>query len=480
MELIGLLAALALAGTAVGVGSRRSSPPTPQVPTIVYRERSPNSASLRRPAPIPNMPPLGQDARDLLYDAFQLHPGYGASVAAVLAAFRQAEMGYPQQQCDLIDDLLEPDCHLASLFEKRNEAVSGKPSVVQAGSAEPDAELGAKILRDQLATLPMIETLQHLLTFNVYGYACVEIDWGVKIVDGRPWIVPTCFTAVRARRFRISQLQLDGVQDELRLYASLSRPRGDPLRAYKWIVVRRNDSLPVAMSGLMRNCAWPALGKRYGVRDWLVASDKFGKPLPLASYKEDADDTVKTIADEVIRNIGNDVGASMPDSVKVEFKEIKNSEGSKTFGGLIAHCNAEMSKRVNGATLSNDSAGAGSYGLGDVHDAVRWEAVQYDAARIENAFHLQVFAPFMHFNGLTTVSCPRMHIQVVRDLDPTKRIDIATKYVNLLGGAVSASQMGQELGFREPTDDKDKLAGAPDPAAEPMPKTPNPKIEEQT
>lgn len=425
------------------------------------------------------MPPLGQDAHDLYYDAFQLHPGYGASVAAILAAFRQAERGYPQIQCDLIDDLLEPDCHLASLFEKRNEAVSGKPFVVQAGSADADAVLGAQILRDQLASLPMIETLQHLLTFNVYGYACIEIDWGIKVVDGRAWIVPTCFTPVRARRFRISTLALDGVQDELRLYADLQRPRGDALRPYKWIVVRRN-SQPVASSGLMRNCAWPALAKRYGVRDWIVASDKFGKPLPIASYDADVDDGLKATADEIIQNIGNDIGASVPKTITVDFKEVKNAEGSKTFGGLIAHSNAETSKRVNGATLSNDSSGAGSYGLGDVHDAVRWEAVQYDAARIENAFGLQVFAPFMHFNGLTTAPCPQMHIQVVRDLDPTTRIDVVTKFVNLLGGKASASQFGQEFGIREPNDAADELPGAPEPTAEPMPKTPNPKIKENT
>jgi phage gp29-like protein len=47
----------------------------------------------------------------------------------------------------------------------------------------------------------------------------------------------------------------------------------------------------------------------------------------------------------------------------------------------ISHCNAEMSKLVNGSTLTNDSTGSGgaSYALGSVHDGVRLEAVQYDA-----------------------------------------------------------------------------------------------------
>ena len=483
MELVALAVALTLTATTAVAGRRASkaAPPAPE-PTLVREivHRSSGTFSLSRPASIPSSAPMGRDAKDLLYDAFIQHPGYAATASAILGAFREAEMGNPQRQCDLIDDLIEPDCHLASLFDKRNEAVAGKDFVIQAGGQGADAELGAHVLRTVFADMPMVETFQHLLTFNKYGWAGVEIDWDVKVIEGRPWIVPVYFTAVRARRFRISNLLLDGVNDEPRLYADITRPRGDALRPYKWIFIRRDAATPLACSGLMRNCAWPALGKRYAFRDWVVFSDKFGKPLPIATYDEDGDDTAKDTATEVVQNIGNDIGAVVPKSISVDFKEAKGVDNSKTHGGLIAHCNAEMSKRINGSTLANDNAGSGgaSYALGDVHDSVRWEAVQYDASRVETAFNIQVFAAFMRFNGLAGPT-PKMKIQVVRDLAPTTRIDVASKFKNLLGGKLSASQMSQELGFREPTDDKDDLPGAPA-GAEPMAKTPNPKITETT
>jgi len=137
-----------------------------------------------------------------------------------------------------------------------------------------------------------------------------------------------------------------------------------------------------------------------------------------------------------------------------------------------------MSKRVNGSTLANDNAGSAgaSYALGAVHDSVRWEAVEYDAGRIETAFRTQVFRPFMVFNGLANVPAPQMKIQVVRDLAPNTRIDVATKFINLAGGKVSSAQLSQELGFREPTDAADELPGAP----EKMPATPTPKTQENT
>lgn len=437
--------------------------------------------SARRPAPIPGSAPFGQVTHDLYFDAFITHPGFEANAQTLIYAFREAEAGNPLRMFDLFADLLEPDCHAVSLFEKRNEAVSGKPFVIQAGGEGGDAELAAHVLRVVFGDQPMVETFQHLLGFNKDGHAAAEMDWTVRIVDGRPFIVPSCFTGVPARRFLYSNIALDGVDNELRLYADIKRPRGDALTPYKWIVVKRDNTTRLGCLAMMRNLAWSMLGKRYSTRDWIKFSARFGRPLPVARYDQTAsDDQSKDIAREVIANIGNDVGAAVPKSIDFDFKEVKGVDNSKTHGGLIAHCNAEMSKRVNGSTLTSDNAagGGGSYGLGDVHDAVRWEAVQYDAERLETAFNTQVFAPFMRFNGLTG-PMPQMKIQVVRDLDPNTRIDVMTKAVNLLGVEASKSQVRQELGIREPTNPADKVPGAPV-GAEPMAKTPNPKIKETT
>lgn len=469
MEVVALLVALSVAGTAVWRDVTRQPP----APLVVRELRDGAKLGLSRPAPFPTGAPLGEDAHDLPFDLWQQRRAYAVSVQLLIDAYREAEHGDPRRQCDIFDQIKEPDCHLASLFEKRNEVVAGKPYVVQTGGEGADAALGAQVMRTQLAKLKMDEILQHLGTHNEYGWACVEIDWGVVIMAGRSWILPTCLTPVRARRFRISSLQLDGVEDELRLYADITRPRGDALRPYKWIVIRRDRATPLAACGLMRNCAWPALAKRYAVGDWIKFSDRFGKPLPIATYNEDADDDAKDVAEEIVANIGNDIGAIKPNSIELEFKEAVGVDNSKTHGGLIAHANAEMSKRVNGATLSNDNAGSGgaSYGLGAVHDDLRWEAVQYDAGRIESAFDTCLFAPFMFFNGLVAPT-PQMKIQVVRDLDPTTRIDVAVKFRNLLGGKLSNAQMSQEFGFQEPTGPDDELPGAAlPPVPEPTPTT---------
>lgn len=462
---------MAIAGTAGVVGAVRRAPE----PRIYHVHKSGGSRlGLSRPAPLPGSAPTGQQARDMLYDTWVAHPGYGATVATILQAFRLAEAGDPQLQCDLFDDFLEPDCHLASLFEKRSEAVAGKPWVIQAGD-EQDAEsvLAAHVLSNAFTSLTgpsFIEVLQHLLTFSKYGWSAVEIDWDVRVIDGRTWVLPVGFTCVRARRFKISQLQIDGVQDELRLYADVSRPRGDALIPGKWMTIRRDAAAPLACSGMMRNCIWPAFGKRGAFRDWLILCQRYGNPKPIASYEGGNDDVDRATAEEIVANLSSDIGAVKPKTIDVDFVQPKGAlDSTKMHGGMIGHCNAEMSKRVNGSTLANDNAGSSgaSYALGAVHDTVRWEAVQYDEGRVTSAFETQLFAMFMLFNGLHGVAPARLHIQVVRDLDPGARADVATKY-QALGGKLSKAQMGQELGFREPSGASDEMiAPVPPPAAAP-------------
>src|SRR3569832_1951388 len=67
---------------------------------------------------------------------------------------------------------------------------------------------------------------------------------------------------------------------------------------------------------------------------------------------------------------------------------------------LIGVCNNEMSKLVNGSTLRNDNQGAGSYGLGDVHDSVAWDEVRDDGEMLSEAINLQVCRPFANYNRM--------------------------------------------------------------------------------
>jgi phage gp29-like protein len=416
--------------------------------------------SLVRPGALPRVAPTGTRARDIPSDAWVDHPGFGCTPQRLVAVLRLAEAGSPRQQCELFDDVIETDGHLRNLFEKRAQAVAGKPSVVQAGGPDADDALQAQVLADAWARLATTEILEHLLSFNRYGYAACEVDWGVRVIGGRFWVVPVHIACVPARRFRVNTRT-----DEL-LLVTEENPNGEPLEPGKWIVVRRSGDR-VVRSGLMRTGVWNALYKRYGTRDWVVGAEKYGLPLPLVKYKETADDEAKDVAEEIADNIGNDGAAVVPDTIDVEIVDARTGDFAATHGGLIAFCNRENSKLVNGSTLSNDageSGSGGSYGLGEVHDSVRWEAVQYDAERVQDAFRMHLAAPFASFNGFDVARPALLKIQVVRDLEPKARTEVAER-MQRMGMAISESQMRQETGLREPLGDDDTLI-APAPAAQ--------------
>jgi phage gp29-like protein len=387
MEAVALVVALAVVGA---TAARHAPDPAPT-----------EELGLARPRALPSGAPTGQDARDLrAFDGWVEHPEYAVTPKTIIAAFRDAELGFPQRQCDLFDGLIERDAHARSLFEQREQAVAGKPWVMQADGQEGDAELAARVLGTALRRLPMIEVFRHLLTGNRYGWGCVEIDWGTLVLDGRIWIVPVWLAPVPARRFRINMSQTTpGGFDELRLYTDAQRPQGDELRPGKWLTFRRSGAW-LSRAGLMRTGAWAIMAKSYGFRDLLVFSQRFGLPMPIATYQEGADPTAIDVAEQAIKKVGSDGGCVVPNTIKLDFKDATATEGGRPHAGLIALCNAELSKLVNGSTLSNDNAGSGgaSYALGEVHAGVRWDNVVFDAELIQEVFRTQLGEPFMRFN----------------------------------------------------------------------------------
>ena len=75
--------------------------------------------SLVRPGALPRQAPRGRSAREVQLDKWVDHPGYGLTPQRLVQIFALAEAGYPREQCDLFEDLVESDAHLRNLLEQR-------------------------------------------------------------------------------------------------------------------------------------------------------------------------------------------------------------------------------------------------------------------------------------------------------------------------------------------------------------------------
>lgn len=407
--------------------------------------------SMIRPGTLPGSAPRGRTARELRSDGLVTHPGYGLTPQQALSNYALAELGWPQLQNDMFDDVVESDAHLRNLLEQRENAVAGKPVSIAADGAEGESELAAEVLAWAIKRLPFMDALQEQLKFNRYGYAATEIDWDLVEYKGRLFTVPVWFASVPARRFRI-----DTLTDQLKILTADTQLLGEPLAAGKWWVTRRAP-IRLARSGLMRTALWPALWKRFATRDWVIRCEKFGLPLLLVKYAQSTDEQAKDVAEEIIERFGDDGGAAVPQEIQVEVKESGAGDSAGTHGGMISHCNTEMSKLVNGSTLANDASdtGSASYALGDIHNEVRWEAVVWDALKIHTSFACGVAEAFLRFNAFAAETRPPvLEIQVVRDLDPTDLINMAEK-LQSMGIPVSVSQLRRLTGMRAPIGEDD-------------------------
>lgn len=407
---------------------------------------------------LPDRPTAGR--KEPRRGMYRNHPEWGLEPDDVSAIFVRAERGELGAQVALFNGLLERDAHARNLFEQRIAAVAGKPYVIQAGGEQtPQDQANADALAAAIRDTNFLELLEHQLTFNKYGYAGSEIEWSV-----RDAIVPTWFTNVRAECFRAAQPWGDvaGADDDELLLVTEANPMGERLAPGQWAVTRRDDSVLLARSALMRTCAWNCMFKLYGFRDFTIYVSRFGIPFVLAKIDEWENQQAKAVARALLASYGTDGGALVSGDVEIEAQDSRRSDGRASVHlDLIRLCNAENSKAINGVTLANDNGhqGGASYALGTTHAGIRWENIVRDAVRVQAMFERDIARPFMRFNSLSGAA-PVLHIQVVQALDPRQLVEIADYFVNKLGIPISVRQMRQMIGLKAPSGDEDTAGGA--------------------
>lgn len=424
------------------------APPALQAPTLALAPPPPLPARVpRRGIIAANMLPMGEWV--------SVHPGRGLTADTIRTAFDEAEQGYPQRQCDIFDDVLERDGHLRSLCDSRLQSVAGKGWIMQAGGDDQADVDAAKALELALRRLPnMPQVFEHLLTGVLYGFAAVEIEWG--IVDGM--IAPVWLAMVPHRRIRFTQ-----ETDEPRLVTNANWNEGIPLERGKWIFASMRHRR-LARGGLLRSAVWWSWLKSLSVRDWRIFSARFGIPFVLGRHDPNADQETIDELKTAILKFGIDGGAVFTSEAEIEVKEPVTGSNGSVHPALCQMCNSEMSKVIQGATLtSGEGTSTGSYALGRVHENQAFNFTIADAERLAGWFQ-ELSMSFCHFNSLTARP-PRLKLRVVRESDPLVRMQLAALFVEKLGGELDEDQIRDEFDFKRPTGTP--LSGPAEPAPAP-------------
>ncbi len=391
-------------------------------------------------------------------DVYSSRPGYGLTPERIYRVFRDAEAGNPREQCDLFEDLKENDGHLWGLINGRIEGVVSNEALIAPGDVTSGlSKRSADVLASALARTNLDEFTEHQLEVFWTGYQGSEVLW--DFIDG--WWVPVWFYNAPGQRFRF------GSTDDCPYYITDENPYPGEELSPSW-VFGRGRGRRAARSGAGRCAAWFCSFKRMGWRDWIVFAEKFGIPIPIGVWDDRTAEETRKVVEQAVRDIGEAGQAVMSNLCKIVFAEVpmRSGDPSALHPAIIASCNAELSKLINGSTLTTETGGPGSFALGKVHEARSIALMVADAKRLGRLFKRTVGKMFNVLNGLpSSMAPPELDIEVQPDMDPLTRVQVASILANELGMELDEVQIRRTTRWRAPVSPATAVKGTKKPEA---------------
>lgn len=213
--------------------------------------------------------------------------------------------------------------------------------------------------------------------------------------------------------------------------------------------------------GLARVLLWAALFRNWALRDWVALGELMWKPWRIGKYKKGADKADIANLRDVLRGMSASGVGLIPDTTELDVAWPEGNKQDGTHGGLCAYLAGEMSKAVLGQTLTTEAGDKGARALGQVHNLVRHDILEFDAVSVAEVIRRDLIAPLVRRNFGPDVAIPGFRFLTEESVD-LKAYSEAILNFRSAGLAICASDVRDKAGLREPQDG-DELLNAPDP-----------------
>lgn len=336
----------------------------------------------------------------------------------VARALSMAHLGETYALVDLANDARKKDTHLHSVLATRELAASTLPweFVVPDGAGKKarriaawlnDAFQQASGFVDPRSTDFNAETLvgfrgliKHLQGGVYHPFSVSETIY--ERYGGKLW--PVAWSRLRQRRFRFDQET--GRLCWLDQNAATPYPGIDLRRTFApgKLVIHQPDILgdDPQREGLCWPLIWMALFRNWTLRDVVALAELAWKPWRMATYKKNADQVDIDKLFELMLELTSSGIGMFPDDVTDVKVEWPKGGGSNSQGPghimLREHLAAEMSKAVLGQTLTVEAGNRGARSLGEVHDRVRKDILEFDAVSLAATLMRDLVTPLVWMN----------------------------------------------------------------------------------
>ena len=413
-----------------------------------------NTAKLKRELAGPTL----SGVRSILSE----HPAQGLTPGRLGALLREAETGDAIRYLELAEEMEEKHLHyLAVLGTRKRQVAQLDVKVVPAGD-DAESKADADLVQEWLDNEPLEGELIDIMDALGKGFSVTEIMWDTS--EQQWW--PMRLEDRDPRWFEFDDI------DGRTLHMRGLENRLEPLAPFKFVVHRfkAKSGLPIR-GGFARMVAWFYLFSNFGMRDWVEFLEIYGKPFRLGKFPPNATEEDKAVLLRALTNLGSDAAAMVPESMLLEFAEIKGGSASGNAAphrGLLDYIDALISKAVLGQTLTTEVGDSGSRALGDVHDEVRADIERSDAFALSQTLTRDIARPLVALNRGERRRYPRIVLGREETIDIARVSDAYAK-LSPLGLATKASQWYEILGLEAPEEGDDVIGGRAPPAEEEEP-----------
>lgn len=302
---------------------------------------------------------------------------------------------------------LARDGHTGAVLRKRRAAVVALEWTIEPGGKAPADLLAAELARVALKRIRFDQVCRGLLGNVLTGMAVGEVIWEAAelsvVPEGaapsrRTWIVPSAIKVRNPRRFTFG-----GEQAELRLLTWDAPVEGIALPERKFILSRfwAEENEDPFGRGLGHDLFWPVYFKRNGMALWNALLERFGQPFVYGEYPPGTPPEERAKLINALGNIARDAGLIVPQGSLIKLLEVAGGGAStgQAHAKLVEVMNAEISKIVLGETQTTEQGPNGARASAEVHDDVRSELRDADAAMLS-----EDLAPFLRW--LTEINIP--------------------------------------------------------------------------
>lgn len=316
---------------------------------------------------------------------------------------RAAEGGDVSQLFALYRDILSGHSHLQTEFNTRKLAVLGDPVSFTPRDKKRPEDVRAALACERLKECPTW-TLgrNHLLNSSLYPVALVEKVWkraepnelGLRYDLAE--LAPVPFHALDfTDSGKLKLWEFDAV-------TGMKLPTRFAPRPEDYITHRGHllTMLPDYWGGPLRACLFWWLFSVMD-RDWWVRFlSRFGTPFIVGKYNTANPKDKATLAN-AFAAASQLLGLVVSKETQVEIHDVSANTHGDAFEKMHSVANRELSKLILGQTMTSEAQAQGIGGSqAMVHNMVRGDIKQYDAATLAATLEAQLCLPFLRINGL--------------------------------------------------------------------------------